>query len=271
MSATLGAMIRQLEPDWTQLVYERLDGPAQESSFPWNNAGTGHSALCELNYTPEKNGRIDVSKAQTINEKFQVSRQFWSQQIEEGVLTDPTEFINPVPHVSFAQGDDQINYLRRRYDALSDNYMFPDMKFTADRDEFAEKLPLMARNRDFDRERVAISWTDEGTDVNYGALSTQFFEHAKKAGTEIRYGHEVKSLKKKGKFWHVTVKNLHTGDTKVTRARFVFVGAGGYALDLLRSAGVPEVRGYAGFPISGAWLRTTNPELVEQHQAKVYG
>ena len=271
MSATLGAMIRQLEPEWTQLVYERLDGAALESSYPWNNAGTGHSALCELNYTPEKNGRIDVSKAQTINEKFQVSRQFWSQQIEEGVLTDPTEFINPVPHVSFAQGDDQIDYLRRRYDALADNYMFPDMKFTADRDEFAEKLPLMAANRDFDREHVAISWTDEGTDVNYGALSNQFFDHAKQAGTEIRYGHEVKSLKKKGKFWHVTVKNLHTGDTKVTRARFVFVGAGGYALDLLRSAGVPEVRGYAGFPISGAWLRTTNQELVEKHQAKVYG
>lgn len=271
MSATLGAMIRQLEPDWTQLIYERLDGAALESSYPWNNAGTGHSALCELNYTPEKNGRIDVSKAQTINEKFQVSRQFWSQQIEEGVLTDPTEFINPVPHVSFAQGDDQIDYLRRRYEALAGNYMFPDMKFTADRDEFAEKLPLMAANRDFDREHVAISWTDEGTDVNYGALSNQFFDHAQKAGTEIRYGHEVKSLKKKGKFWHVTVKNLHTGDTKVTRARFVFVGAGGYALDLLRSAGVPEVRGYAGFPISGAWLRTTNPELVEKHQAKVYG
>lgn len=271
MSATLGAMIRQLEPEWTQLVYERLDGAALESSYPWNNAGTGHSALCELNYTPEKNGRIDVSKAQNINEKFQVSRQFWSQQIEEGVLTDPSAFINPVPHVSFAQGDDQVDYLRRRYEALSGNYMFPDMKFTDNRDEFAEKLPLMAAGRDFDREHVAISWTDAGTDVNYGALSNQFFDHAKKAGTEIRYGHEVQSLKKKGKFWHVKVKNLHTGDTMVTRARFVFVGAGGYALDLLRSAGVPEVRGYAGFPISGAWLRTTNPDLVEKHQAKVYG
>lgn len=271
MSATLGAMVRQLEPSWSQMVIERLDGPALESSYPWNNAGTGHSALCELNYTPEKNGRIDVSKAQDINEKFQVSRQFWSHQLVDGVLTDPTAFINPVPHVSFAQGEDQIDYLKRRYDALSDNYMFPDFKFTDDQGQFAEILPLMAKNRDFSQEPVAISWTDSGTDVNFGALSQQFFAHAEKSGTEIRYGHEVTNIKRDGNFWKVTCKNTHTGDKSIVRARFVFVGAGGYALDLLRKAGVPEVRGYAGFPISGAWLRTTNQELVAQHKAKVYG
>ncbi|PAT10271.1 malate dehydrogenase (quinone) [Corynebacterium hadale] len=271
MSATLGAMLRQLEPNWTQVIYERLEGPAQESSYALNNAGTGHSALCELNYTPEKNGRIDVSKAMAINEKFQVSRQFWSHQIEHGVLGDPSEFINPVPHVSFAQGDDQIDYLRRRYEALSANHMFPNMQFTDDQDVFAEKLPLMAKGRDFDAEPVAISWTDAGTDINYGALCNQFFDAATQAGTEIRYGHEVTNLKREGNFWKVTVRNVHTGDKKVTRARFVFVGAGGYALDLLRKAGVPEVRGYAGFPISGMWLRTTNQELVAQHKAKVYG
>ena len=176
MSATLGAMLRQLEPSWSQLIYERLDGAAQESSFPWNNAGTGHSALCELNYTPEKNGRIDVTKAIAINEKFQVSRQFWAHQLNEGVLTDPTEFISPVPHVSFAQGQDQIEYLKHRYEALSDNYMFPDMQFTADREKFAEKLPLMAEQRDFHAEPVAISWVDAGTDVNYGALTNQFID-----------------------------------------------------------------------------------------------
>ena len=52
MSATLGAMLRELEPSWSQMVIERLDAPAMESSSRWNNAGTGHSALCELNYTP---------------------------------------------------------------------------------------------------------------------------------------------------------------------------------------------------------------------------
>ena len=186
MSATLGAMIRELEPEWSQVIYERLEGPAQESSYALNNAGTGHSALCELNYTPEKNGRIDVNKAMGINEKFQISRQFWSHQIEHDVLGDPSEFINPVPHVSFAQGKDQIDYLRRRYEALSANHMFPNMQFTEDREVFAEKLPLMAKGRDFDAEPVAISWTDAGTDINYGALCNQFFDAAKEAGTDIR-------------------------------------------------------------------------------------
>lgn len=271
MSATLGAMFHALEPEWSQVVYERLDGPAEESSYPFNNAGTGHSALCELNYTPEKNGRVDVSKAMAINEKFQLSRQFWSNQVENGVLKEPRAFINPVPHVSFAQGEDQIGYLRRRYDALSKNHMFPNMQFTDDREDFARMLPLMAQGRDFDAEPVAISWTDAGTDINYGSLSKQFLASAKEQGSEIRYGHEVTNLKRDGNFWKVTVKDRKSGDKKVTRARFVFVGAGGYALDLLRKAGVPEVHGYAGFPISGVWLRTTNPELVAKHQAKVYG
>ncbi|QNE89759.1 malate dehydrogenase (quinone) [Corynebacterium incognita] len=271
MSATLGAMLRELEPSWTQMVFERLDGPALESSSPWNNAGTGHSALCELNYTPEKNGKIDITKAVTINEKFQISRQFWSHQLNNGILTDPREFLNPVAHMSFAQGDEQIAYLRKRYEALSNNYMFPDMQFTDDEATFAEKLPLMAKDRDYSKEKVAISWTDVGTDINFGALTKQFLTAAKAAGTEIRYGHEVVKIKRDGKKWKIFTKNVHTGDTTVVRANFVFVGAGGYALDLLRKAGVSEVHGYAGFPVSGMWLRAKNPELIEQHDAKVYG
>ena len=270
VSTTLGAMLRELQPDWTQMVLERLDGPALESSSPWNNAGTGHSALCELNYTPEKNSLLDITKAVNINEKFQVSRQFWSHQVEHGVLGDPKEFINPVPHVSLAQGQEQVDYLRRRYDTLREHTLFPGMQFTDDKDVFSEKLPLMAKGRDFS-EPVAISWTEAGTDINYGALTRQFVAHAEKAGTEFRYGHEVTRIRPDGDKWIVYYKNVHTGDRKAVRANFVFVGAGGYALDLLRSAGLNEVRGIAGFPISGMWLRCTNPELIEQHRAKVYG
>lgn len=270
MSSTLGAMLRQLEPSWSQIVFERLDGPALESSSPWNNAGTGHSALCELNYTPEKNGKVDITKAIGINEKFQVSRQFWSHQVEEGILSDPREFINAVPHVSYGQGADQVSYIRNRYNELKDHPLFQGMTYADDEQTFTEKLPLMAKGRDFN-EPVAISWIDEGTDINYGAQTRQFLDAAEIEGTEIRYGHEVRSIKADGAKWKVTVKNLHTGDTKVVKANFVFVGAGGYALDLLRSAGVPEVKGFAGFPVSGLWLRCTNEELIEQHAAKVYG
>lgn len=270
MSATLGAMLRELEPSWTQIVFERLDGPAMESSAPWNNAGTGHSALCELNYTPEKNGRIDISKAIGVNEKFQKSRQFWSHQLDNGILSEAREFINQVPHVSFAQGEIQVDYLKRRFEELSNNHLFPNMEFSADSTTFAEKLPLMSQDRDFNN-KVAISWTQAGTDVNFGALTKQFLTAAKASGTEIRYAHEVIDIERDGSAWKVYTTNRHTKDITVVKAKFVFVGAGGYALDLLRKAGVKEVAGYAGFPVSGLWLRAKNPELISRHQAKVYG
>lgn len=271
MSATLGAMLGRLEPSWTQVYFERLDAPAQESSSPWNNAGTGHSALCELNYTPEVKGRVQIDKALGVNEKFQQSRQFWSYLVENGVLGDPSEFIHPVAHVSFAQGEDQIRYLKARYDALSRQPLFPNMQYTEDNSEFAKFLPLMAEGRDFDKNRVAISWTDAGTDINFGALTRQFIAGAQANGAQVYYGHEVKNIRPEGAKWKLTVKNVHTGDVRVVRANFVFVGAGGMALPLLQKAGIPEIRGYGGFPVSGQWLRCTNEELIAKHHAKVYG
>lgn len=270
ISTTLSVMLKQLQPDWSQVIIERLDTPGAESSDPWNNAGTGHSALCELNYTPEVNGKIDISKAVGVNEKFQVSRQFWSYLIEQNVLGDPSEFINKVPHVSFAQGMDQVDYLKARYEALKDHTLFPNMQFSDSDEKFAEFLPLMARGRDFNNP-VAISWFDEGTDINYGALTRQYLDAVTAQGVEVRYGNEVKNINRDGSKWKITTKNLHTGDTSVVTANFVFVGAGGMALPLLQKSGIPEIKGYGGFPVSGQWLRCTNPELVEQHQAKVYG
>ncbi|EEW16176.1 malate dehydrogenase (quinone) [Corynebacterium jeikeium ATCC 43734] len=270
ISTTLSVMLKQLQPDWSQVIIERLDTPGAESSDPWNNAGTGHSALCELNYTPEVNGKIDISKAVGVNEKFQVSRQFWSYLVEQNVLGDPSEFINKVPHVSFAQGMDQVDYLKARYEALKDHPLFPNMQYSDSDEKFAEFLPLMARGRDFNNP-VAISWFDEGTDINYGALTRQYLDAVTAQGVEVRFGNEVKNINRDGSKWKITTKNLHTGDTSMVTANFVFIGAGGMALPLLQKAGIPEIKGYGGFPVSGQWLRCTNPELVEQHQAKVYG
>ena len=95
MSATLGVLLTELEPGWSQVIFERLDQPAEESSSPWNNAGTGHAALCELNYTPEANGVVNVDKALKINEQFQVSRQLWTNLVEDGVITDRARSSTP--------------------------------------------------------------------------------------------------------------------------------------------------------------------------------
>lgn len=270
ISTTLSVMLRQLQPDWTQVIIERLDTPGAESSSPWNNAGTGHSALCELNYTPEVKGKIDIAKAVGINEKFQVSRQFWTHLVNEGVLGEPSEWINPTPHMSFGHGTQQVDYIKARYEALKDHPLFQDMHYTDSFREFSDKLPLMGEGRD-PYEPVAISWINEGTDINYGALTRQYLDAVTSEGVEVRYGNQVTDIKREGTGWKVTTKNLHNGDISTVTAKFVFVGAGGMALPLLQKAGIPEIKGYAGFPVSGEWLRCTNEELIEQHSAKVYG
>ncbi|OBF22544.1 malate dehydrogenase (quinone) [Mycobacterium sp. ACS4331] len=272
MSATLGALLRLVEPNWSITMIERLDGAAAESSDPWNNAGTGHSALCELNYTPENaDGSIDISKAVTVNEQFQVSRQFWAHALTSGVLTDARSFINPVPHVSFVEGADRVEYLRKRRDALASNPLFATTEFINDNDEFARRLPFMAAQRTFS-EPVALNWTTDGTDIDFGALSKQLIGYGVRNGTSVLFGHEVRDLSKNSDgSWTVKVRNRRTGQLRRIEAKFVFVGAGGDALPLLQKSGIAEAKGYGGFPVGGQFLRTSNPLVTAGHRAKVYG
>ncbi len=272
MSATLGSLLRSLQPDWSITVLERLDAPALESSDPWNNAGTGHSALCELNYTPQMpDGSVDVSKAVTVNEQFQLSRQFWSHGVENGLLKDPSTFINAVPHVSFVRGAENVDYLRRRYDALAGHPLFEGLELVTDRDEFARRLPLMAAGRD-EREDVAISWTDHGTDVDFGSLTGQLLSNLTTQGADVRYRHEVKNLTRDTDgTWRVKVKDTQDGRTLWISAKFVFVGAGGGAIQLLQKSGIEEIKGFAGFPVSGQFIRCLDESVAAQHEAKVYG
>jgi malate dehydrogenase (quinone) len=272
MSATLGALLRLVEPGWSTIVIERLDGAAAESSDPWNNAGTGHSALCELNYTPElPDGTIDITKAVHVNEQFQVSRQFWAHALDSGVLTDARSFINPVPHVSFVHGADRVDYLRRRRDVLASNPLFASTEFIDDRDEFVRRLPFMAAKRDFS-EPVALNWTTDGTDIDFGSLSKQLIGYGVRTGTTALFGHEVRNLSKESDgTWTLKVRNRRTGDSRKINAKFVFVGAGGDALPLLQKAGIDEAKGFGGFPVGGQFLRTANPAVTAGHKAKVYG
>ncbi len=272
MSATLSTLLRLVEPDWSMTLVERLDGAAAESSDPWNNAGTGHSALCELNYTPARpDGSIDITKAVNVNEQFQVSRQFWSYAVENGVLTDARSFINPIPHVSFVTGAQNVDYLKRRRDALASNPLFATMEFIDDRDEFARRLPLMAYKRDFS-DPVGLNWTQGGTDVDFGALSRQLIGFGAQQGMDTLFGHEVRDLSQNSDgSWTVKVVNRRTERKRTFKAKFVFVGAGGGALSLLQKSGIAEAKGFGGFPVGGQFLRTGNPVLTAGHQAKVYG
>jgi len=271
MSATLGSLLQQLEPDWSITILEALPEVAQESSNPWNNAGTGHSALCELNYTPEKGGVIDIAQAVKVNEQFQVSRQFWSYLVAQGLLPEPTKFINPVPHLSFVWGADNVEYLRKRYEALKDHPLFPGLEYTEDARVIRSWTPLLIPGRK-KSEPIAATRIVGGSDVDFGALTANLIDGLVERGATLRTERRVTGLKRlKDGTWRVTGRHVVGQTPFELTARFVFVGAGGAALNLLQRSGIREIRGYGGFPISGQFLRTDNPEVVAQHQGKVYG
>ena len=273
MSATLGALLRQLQPDWDIQIYERLGDLALESSNPWNNAGTGHSALCELNYTPERaDGTIDIASAVKVNEQFQVSRQFWSYLVGSGALPDPEAFINATPHMSFVWGETNVEYLRKRYEALKDHPLFQGMEFSTDARTIRQWAPLMIPGRR-KSEPIAATRIAAGTDVDFGALSHLLTKDLVAGGAGLNTEVLVKNIKRqRDGLWRLTMRR-DIGGTPVApvTARFVFVGAGGYALGLLQKSGIKEIRGFGGFPVSGEFLRTDNPDLVARHRAKVYG
>src|SRR5690606_3995594 len=256
---------------WSITLLEALPDVAQESSNPWNNAGTGHSALCELNYTPEKNGQIDISKAVQVNEQFQVSRQYWSYLVSEGLLPEPEKFINPVPHLSFVWGENNVDYLRRRYEALKDHPLFPGLEYTEDPRVIREWAPLLLPGRK-KSQPIAATRIVGGSDVDFGSLTRNLIDGLVEHGAKVLVERRVTGLKRlKDGTWRITGRHVVGNTPFELTARFVFVGAGGAALQLLQKSGIREIRGYGGFPISGQFLRTDNPELVAQHHGKVYG
>ena len=272
MSATLGSIIRLLEPGWDISLHERLDRAGMEASDSWNNAGTGHSALCELNYSPASaDGSVDPTKAIKINEQFQVSRQFWSHMVSAGHIGSPRRFINPIPHMSFVWGDGPAEYLHRRYEALKPQPLFETMEYTEDHAKLAEWTPLVMGGRD-PQQRVAASRVEGGTDIDFGSLTRELTGFLQKNDVDLNFGTGVTSLARgmDGR-WEVLVKDRATGEETTVRAHFVFIGAGGGTLPLLQQTGIPEGKGFGGFPVSGKFLRCDSEEVVDQHHAKVYG
>ncbi|MDT3599690.1 malate dehydrogenase (quinone) [Cronobacter malonaticus] len=273
MSASLGTVLQEIQPDWKQLMVEKLDGVALESSNGWNNAGTGHSANMELNYTPEReDGSIDVTKALEINEAFMISRQFWSSQVKRGVLNDPHSFINSTPHMSFVWGDKNVEYLTKRYQALQQTTLFQGMQFSTDQQQIKKWAPLIIEGRD-PKQKVAATWTPVGTDVNYGEITRQLVGSLKKTSNfKLETSSEVTDFKRNAdNSWHVTITDVKSGKEHAVDAKYVFIGAGGGALKLLQKTGIPEADNYAGFPVGGSFLVSENPEIARQHGEKVYG
>ena len=273
MSATLSVLLKILKPDCSILILERLDDVAKESSGAWNNAGTGHSALCELNYTPEdENGKIDIKKAIDICQQFEVSKQFWSYLVDQKLIEDPSSFITSVPHHSWVEGSENANYLENRYNAMKEHFMFDSIEFTRDIEKMKEWFPLMMKNRD-EGEVMAASRIERGTEVNYGTLTKHLYNILEtQFDTKVHLRKEVEDIdpNMKEMDWCVKVKDLETSEVRHCEAEHVFIGAGGGSLLLLEKVEIPQKDGYGGFPVSGEWLVCKNKEIINQHYAKVY-
>ncbi len=271
MSATLGTLLAELQPDWKIAVYERLHDVALESSNAWNNAGTGHAALCELNYMPESaDGGLDPAKAIAINEQFQQSRQFWSSLVDRGILDAPQTFINTAPHMTFVRGEKDVAYLKKRYEVLKQQPLFEGIEYSEDSRVINRWAPLLMQKRR-KGEPFAATRVPAGTDVDFGALTHQLFDNLRAKGAQVVTNREVRRLKRlPDGTWRVSWRNSVGRGPGTTTARFIFVGAGGWALKLLQRSGIPEISGYGVFPIGGQFLKTSNPAIVAQHKAKVY-
>ena len=271
MSATLGVLLKELKPDITIQIFERLDAAGLESSDAWNNAGTGHSAFCELNYTPEKDGKVDCSKAHKIGEAFELSREFWAHLTDRGIVPDPKEFINSIPHMSLVWGETNIAFLKERFRLLSDTPLFKGMIFSENRENISGWAPITIEGRP--DQPVAATHMPGGTDVDFGALTRRIIGYLQTLpGVTVHYQTEALDLDPDGKGgWDVFVRNLISDEEHQCNARFVFIGAGGATLHLLKRAEIEERKGYGGFPVGGLWLKCLNREVVERHHAKVYG
>lgn len=273
MSATLGILLKKLMPNAHISIYERLDKVGAESSDAWNNAGTGHSSFCELNYTPERaDGTIDISKALKIANSFEVSKQFWAYLKRNKCIDSEQAFINDIPHMSFVWGEENVAFLSKRFDALRQYAIFEDMQYSEDLEEIACWVPLMMKGREH-KEKLAVTRMEIGTDVNFGAITRGMIKYLQTCdGVEVHLGHEIQDLThQKNGTWKIEMEDLRSHEDKVAYSDFVFIGAGGGALKLLEKSDIPEGRGYGGFPVGGQWLRCVNPEVIVQHEAKVYG
>lgn len=273
MSSTLAMMLKQLDPSLKICVVERLKTVAKESTDGWNNAGTGHAAYCELNYTPQdEQGNVDVTKALSINSAFELSLQFWSHLVKSGILPQPSEFINRTPHLSYVWGEDNVSFLRQRFEKLSAHHLFEGMEYSEDKETLAKWMPLVMNGRKGD-EPVAATYMARGSDVDFGSLARYMIDHLEKQDDfELVLNHDVEDLQRSSQGgWSVLMKDRDSGDITRVRAGFVFLGAGGGALPLLQKSEIPESEGYGGFPVSGQWLVCSDSSIADQHHAKVYG
>jgi malate dehydrogenase (quinone) len=269
MSTTLASLLVKLGKKKRNIIIsERLSDSGLESSDTLNNAGTGHAGYCELNYTPIYRGKVDISRAVKVNEAFSDSEKFWNYLISEGDIKG--DFMSKMPHISFVNNIYDAWFLKLRFKKLSKTKAFKDkMVFSDDKEEIQKWIPLVMEGRQ--NEFVAATKVDGGLEVDFGKLTRYLTQYLVKNGVDVKYNEEVLDVYKENGKWVVIQKNLNTSEKTKIISDYLFIGAGGASINLLLKSGIPEVKGYGGFPVSGEWFVCKNKDIVSKHFAKVYG
>lgn len=270
MGTTLATLAKELAPELDVTILERLDHAGAGNSWVFNNAGTGHEANCELNYTPVDEEVISVEKALKIHAQFNIAKQFWAHLIEKGAIKDPKSFINRTKHCTIVS-EASIEELRLRFKEMSAHHFFENMQFSEDFDEIKSWIPYLMEERPRDQ-KMAATVIETGTDVNFGALTEQMAAHAvQELGVKIEYGTHVKRVHRSptGR-WLIEAEQ--NGSPIQHRADVLFVGAGGGAFPLLKKSHLPFRSRFSGFPVGGRFLQAPiSEEQAEQYRAKTYG
>ncbi len=270
MSSTLALLISEVLPDIKFLIIEKLNAPGSESTGAFNNAGTGHAANCELNYTPlDEKGNLKIDKALSINRSFETSMSLWASLYEAGKI-DIKKFLKFIPHISFVSGQDNISFLKKRFQKMTENPEFIDMEFSTSFDEISSWAPLITKDRN-PYTQIAATRIGRGTDINFEALTKEYLSLVSlNKNVEIRYKTELVDLKKiDKKQWELEISS--EGRKTSIRTGYVFLGAGGKTINYLQKSKIPEAKNYGGFPVSGKWLICERKDLTEKHNSKVYG
>lgn len=269
MSTTLAILLKNIYPNSSITISEKLSLGGLESSHALNNAGTGHAGYCELNYTPiDSDNKIDITKAIKVNNAFTRSTELWDYLIDKKLIKG--DFKSQMPHYTFVSGQEDVNYLSLRYDAMKNDSRFSTIEFSADFDEISKWLPLITEGRDRSIP-IAATKADIGTDIDFGKLTGYYIKLLKKMGVKINTHKEIVDLYKHNGKWYIIEKDKFTDSLTKIETGFVFIGSGGSSINLLEKSRIPEGRHYGGFPVSGEWLVCDNPDIVNKHNAKVYG
>ncbi len=270
MSGTLALLLTEILPEIKILIIEKLNIPGSESTGAFNNAGTGHAANCELNYTPlDNHGNLKIDKALSINRAFEKSMSLWASLYSVGKI-EIKNFLKFIPHISFVTGRENISFLKKRFKTMSGYPEFADMEFSTSFKQISSWAPLITRGRN-PLDEVAATRIERGTDINFEALTKEYLNFiSENKNVEISYKTELIDLKKTNKKdWELYVRS--EGKKVSLRASYVFLGAGGKTINFLQKSKIPEAKMYGGFPVSGKWLICEEKSLTENHNAKVYG